>query len=439
MKQSNSILWENWLFSLLIMLSLCLQTTYTRSQSDLPSDTTLALVDVTILQGVEPIRQDHMTVLIEGGRIQKVGKTSEMSIPVQSRQMHLSGKYLIPGLIDGHVHIRSFPDVQFEYALKWGITSIRCMGDNAAYIKLLQKDWKSHRTITPDLYFSAMVIGNSYYENNRSRVMQMYSNEYELGESPWLRILKDTIAYEDTASWEAWIESAKQFGATGIKTYSHITSEQLNSLVQTAHRAGLKVWSHPHLVYTDTKRIAQAGVDLITHALTFLLPVDWDLKENGYTFRLEYLHSGRIDSILTLVKSKGILLEPTLVIGLQEFSRRNVDSSIVQASLEVLKRALGLGIPFVAGTDLPLPQRLGDKPILFNELQSFVTLLGITTAEALASATIYNARSIGMEMELGSIEQGKIADMIVLKKNPLDSIEYLSEIDLVIKRGSIVR
>ena len=316
--------------------------------------------------------------------------------------------------------------------MRWGITSIRSMGDNAGYIKLLKDDIEHGSMKGPDIYFSAVVMGNEFFKKNRMRLLQMNSLDYKIGDAPWLRIIDDSTNYDSV------ISGAKDGGATGIKLLSHITPEQLSCIVRKAHLHGLKVWSHPHLVYTDTKGIAEAGVDLITHASALLFPVEWELEKDGYVFNTSYLESGRTDSILAVVKENGILLEPTFTVGLQELSKQNVDSSTIVANIEVLRRALNLGINLVAGTDLPLPQRMNDKPILFEEIKYFIDLLGMKPSVALATATINNAKAIGMQDKLGSIAPGKIADLVVLQKNPLENIENLAHIHFVIKKGEII-
>jgi len=392
----------------------------------------LALMNVTVINPVEPFVQKHQTVLIREGEISAIGNTQDFVLPENACRIDLTDKYVIPGLIDGHVHLKTFPDIQLENALRWGITSIRSMGDNAGYIKLLKDDIEHGSMKGPDIYYSAIGMGDEFFEKNRMRVLQMNSLEYKIGEAPWLRIFNKTTNYDSVVS------GARNIGATGIKLYSHITHEQLSCIVRKAHLHGLKVWSHPHLVYTDLKGIAEAGVDLITHASALLFPVEWNLEKDGYVFKTDYLESGRIDSILAMMKKNGILLEPTFAVGLQELSKQNVDSSTIEANIEVLRRALNLGITLVAGTDLPLPQRMSDKPILFQEIEYFIDLLGMKPSAALATATINNAQAIGMQNSLGSITPGKIADLVVLHKNPLENIKNLAHICFVIKKGEII-
>jgi len=111
-----------------------------------------------------------------------------MVVNADARVINLSGKYIIPGLIDGHVHVRLFPDIQFENALRWGITSVRSMGDNAGYIKLINDDNRNGLVNYPDIYFCSMVFGRQYYESNRVRVMQAHAEGCKIGEEPWMCI-----------------------------------------------------------------------------------------------------------------------------------------------------------------------------------------------------------------------------------------------------------
>ena len=107
--------------------------------------------------------------------------------------------------------------------------------------------------------------------------------------------------------------------------------------------------------------------------------------------------------------------------------------------LSISGMLLRMGVPLVAGTDLFLPGRREDKPTLFGELRYFVEVVGMTPAEALAAATINNASVIGIEENRGSIHEGKVADLAVLRRSPLENIDNLSEVLHVIQKGRIIR
>ena len=152
--------------------------------------------------------------------------------------------------------------------------------------------------------------------------------------------------------------------------------------------------------------------------------------------------SGRLDSILNIVKNKDIMLEPTFVMffsgvrnSIQEDSLR---LSIEKAAIQVIKKAFKRGISIVAGTDESLPQEAESYPALLDEMRYFVDLLGMTPSEAIISATYLGAKAIGIEKTHGSIEVNKIANLVILNDNPVEDINNLKSVDFVIKHGKII-
>lgn len=400
-----------------------------------PATRLLVLKNVTLINGEPPSRQEGVNVHIQGTYVVEIVADKPSHVPEGAEVLDLTGRYVIPGLIEGHVHLRGLPDRQLEYALHWGITSIRSMGDDGSYLRDIKTAIEKGELLGPCIYYSAVFAGPRFFEEDR-RARLATPDRYKLGEAPWMRRVDEQT---DVA---AVVRDAKECGATGIKLYNFLTPELVRTIALEAHRQHLKVWSHPHLTYADGQQIAAAGVDLITHSMALLLPASWDLERNGsLAFQLEDLESGRLDAILAVVKQNGVFLEPTWTVFAKQLGPGAGDSEVAKkraAALEVLKRARAAGITLIAGTDVDLPQRPDEKPRLFDELACFVELVGMTPTEALATATCHSAAVLGDEA-LGSIRKGKLADLIVLKKDPTRDIRNLAEIELVIKNGQIVR
>jgi len=123
---------------------------YAQNQNDIPQkDSCLVLKNGTIIDGIHPYKQEGMTIIIRGDTIVEIDKDSNATIPKGASVINIKGKYVIPGLIEGHVHIRNLPDIQFEYALRWGITTIRSMGDDASYLQLVKDAIKKGEICVP--------------------------------------------------------------------------------------------------------------------------------------------------------------------------------------------------------------------------------------------------------------------------------------------------
>jgi imidazolonepropionase-like amidohydrolase len=400
-----------------------------------PAGTALVLRNVTVVNGEPPQRQEHCTILIRDDRIADVVAGEAPSIPEGAKVLDLTGRYVIPGLIEGHVHLRGLPDRQLEYALRWGITSIRSMGDDAAYVREVKAAIEDGELLGPRIFYSAAFAGPRFFEEDR-RARLVTPDEYKLGDAPWMRRV------DEQTDVRAIVREAKECGATGIKLYNFLAPELVRTIVLEAHRQHLKVWSHPHLTYADGQQLAAAKVDLITHCMGLLLPVDWDQKrDGGLALQLNDLASGRLNAALAVAAQNHVVLEPTWVVFTKMLGPHAGDPETAQkqaAALEVLKRARARGITLVAGTDLDLPQRREEKPRLFDELACFVELVGMTPTEALATATHHSAAVLGRD-ELGSITKGKLADLVVLEKDPTQDIRNVAEVELVIKNGQLVR
>jgi imidazolonepropionase-like amidohydrolase len=398
-------------------------------------DNCLVLTNVTVIDGIHPYKQEGMSIIIQGNTIVEIDKSSSISIPETASVINLKGKFVIPGLIEGHVHIRNLPDTQFAYTLRCGITTIRCMGDDVSYLKLIIDAINNGEISGPDIYYSAVFAGERFIKGDIRAKMATPGN-YTLGEAPWIRMI------DENSDILSVVMDAKKCGATGIKLINYLPPDQVKYITNEAHRQQMKVWFHPHLTYSDSKVIAEAGVDLITHAPLILLPSKWDLKTDGsLTVELDSLNSMRADSIFNIIKENNIFLEPTFSVYFDMLNKISDDSSKNQLKkryVGIVKKANKLGITIIAGTDVDLPQSPDEKPALFDEIKYLVKLVGMTPYEALSSATLFGAKAIGIEKTHGSIETNKIADIVVLEKDPIDNIENLKTTSIVIKNGKII-
>lgn len=421
----------------LIVVFVLLTFTCTAEASLNQIEKPIVLYNCNLINSKLPFYQDSMCMVIEGNLIKRIVKTKNYKAKSDEVLLNMTGKYVIPGLINGHVHLRGLPDVQLTNALKWGITTIRSMGDDVSYIKLIVEATEKGLFQSPSIYYSAGIGGTELFEEDyRTRLVT--PKEYKPGEAPWLQMINDS------SNIEQMIKKAKACGATGIKLLNYIKPDEVKKIVVLAHEAGLKVWSHPHLTFTDSKEIANCGVDLITHTPLLLAPIDWNLKKyNGLSQNETYLENGRIDSILSLIKENNIYFEPTIsmynfLLGKYEIGSDSIVFMKKNLTKKLLKKAWEMGIEFVAGTDLDLPQSEEEIPHLFQELYYFSEVIGMKPVEAIRSATYVGAKAIGIEESYGSIEEGKIADLVILERNPIHDIRNLESTFLVIKHGELI-
>jgi imidazolonepropionase-like amidohydrolase len=398
-------------------------------------DSILCLADVTIINTIEPYVLKHQTIQIKDDVIISIANTSDISIPKNSKVINLKGKYLIPGLIDGHVHLTGRPERSLEIALKKGVVALRDMGGDASYLKLVKDAVISNDLDGPDIYYSALLGGKELIENDL-RVKLSTPPNYQLGEAPWMRLVSDSSNVNQI------ILDARNCGATGIKMYSNISPELCRNLVSAAKKETLKTWGHAALFPASVEEVIAARTEVISHVPFLLYDRDWDLKKDGsLAFNNSQLKSPRFLKILELMRENKTSLDPTLSVfmwSIDKFSADEKSEELKKTLFAAVKLAFDYGIKIVAGTDVPLPVSEDEFLPLHKEIEMFVKNCGLPEIEALKTATIYNAEILGIDKTHGSVEVGKKADLVILTGNPLKRISNIEKIYFVVKNGKII-
>lgn len=392
----------------------------------------IVLMNAFIIDGKGNSIQPNMAIVIQGSSIVNICKMSDLIASKNYTQIDLKGKYVIPGLIEGHAHLQNFPDKQLKYALDCGITSIRSMADDASYIQLLEEDKNDGKNVYPDIYYSAAMAGVKFFQLD-PRPVRITPSNYILGEAPWMRLINDK------SNFSKIVQDARDCGVTGIKLYAYLTPIQVKNITEEAHRKNLKVWSHPYLNYSNISTIASSGVDLITHATMI---VNGKGGSDVHSIDYNFISKGELDSVITILRKNDIAVELTFDMIFHSMAKGISDSlfqRLKDVHIEVAKKFWKAGLKIIAGTDMPLPQKEDEKPALFIELQYFVNSIGMTPIEAISCATYLSAKVLGLENTFGSIEIGKKANIVILDKNPGMDIKNLNYVYLVIKNGQIIK
>ncbi|HVP58624.1 MAG TPA: amidohydrolase family protein [bacterium] len=368
-------------------------------------------------------------IVIRGQLIQRIVKHGREKYPSGAALVDLSGGYAIPGLIDGHVHLTNRPERGLELMLRAGIVAVRDMGGDGAYLRQIKAAIGKGEILGPDIYFSALVGGPDLILND-DRAKMATPMDYELGAAPWMRIV------DDSSNIAQVVADAVTCGATGIKIYSHVSSDVVGRICLEAHRRGIKVWAHSFVYPARPEDVVAAGTDVISHAEGLLYRPDW-APGRGPGLDTSEVKSERLAHILDAMQARGTMLDPTVLVTNDRLARNDneVNSSKRAALYEVVRLAHARGIALVAGTDLPPPTSDEETPALYEELRVLVDKAGLTPGEAITAATRNNAVALGIEGSYGTIEPGKVADIIILEKDPTADIRSISKIKLVIKNG----
>ena len=365
------------------------------------------------------------TLVIERNKILKILPASSTEWPKNSEVVDAAGKTILPGLIDLHTHL-TFPLTEGEtakavsesdatlraveklrYFLESGITSVRDVGSQGD-VTFRLKEWvRDNRLAGPRIFPAGQFItaeGGHSTENTPDELIK------------WMGATRLASGPDE---WRLAVREQFHRGADVIKVGSHFSFEEIKAAVQEAHELGLKVTVDAETFYIQ--RAVEAGADTIEHPLP------------------------RSDETIQLMAKKGVAADPTLIpyqIIFDEWggyfgstSRRFTFSN--EANLEMLKRLKRAGIKCGVGTDLILHwYRYLPGPYI-RELKNFVAA-GWSVPEALAAATKTNSEILDMDDRLGTLEPGKLADVLVVDGRPDENLDDLAKVDLVIRNGYTV-
>jgi imidazolonepropionase-like amidohydrolase len=370
-------------------------------------------------------RSREGTLVIERNKIARILPAGTIDWPKDARVIDVSGKTVLPGLIDLHTHLtypltmddfgvaKSEPDAtlraveKLRYFLESGITSVRDVGSQGD-VTFRLKEWvRENRIPGPRVFPAGAFItgeGGHSTENTPDEL---------------IRMMDATRLASGPDDWRQAVREQFHKGADVIKLGSHFSAEEVAAAVAEAHELGLKVTVDAETFYIE--RAVEAGADTIEHPLP------------------------RTEQTLQLMAKKGVAADPTLIpyqIIFEEWggyfgstSRRFTFSK--DANLEMLKRLRRAGIKCGVGTDLILHwYRYMPGPYI-RELKNFMEA-GWSVPEALVAATKTNAEILDMDDRLGTLQPGKLADVLVVNGRPDENLDDLAKVELVIRDGYLV-
>jgi imidazolonepropionase-like amidohydrolase len=430
------------------LLSVLLLATAEPAQSPATASTsTLALVNATVIDGNGGAPLPQMTVLISNARIVDLFATGKKKLPAGATVLDLTGRTLIPGLIDAHVHIANSlqpteaRDRMLRFALRGGLTTVRDMGGDAIALAEMARAANDSAAQSPRIFFSAMMGGPTLFSDPR---MKTAPHGATPGEVAWLRAITPQTDISKA------VADAKATGATGLKVYADLPADLVTKITAEAHRQGMKVWSHATIFPAKPSDAVAAGVDSLSHS-AYLVWEGVSTVPNSYRERLkgDYksvpVTSEAITALLGRMKANGTVLDATLFI-FDSFTRtaqpppgvRDL-KQLVNWTFEVTKRAHALGVAIVAGTDSMGRSDRDEFPNLHTELDLLVQKCELTPLEAITAATRTAAQVLGIQNAYGTIAKGKIADLVVLSDDPSRDIRNTKKIVYIIKGGSLYK
>jgi imidazolonepropionase-like amidohydrolase len=429
-----------------LLIALILLTLHATARAQQSGQGTLVLRGVTVIDGTGRAPVPNQNVVISNGRISAV-VASTVAPPAGARVLELSGRFVIPGLVDAHVHVTSpfvIPEQQdsmLAFLFDSGVTSVRDVAGDA----IVLREW-AQRAIAaslpaPRIYYSALMAGNDFVRTE-PRAAPIAHGQVP-GEAAWLRGLTETTDLSSA------VAAAKQTGATGIKIYADLSPGMVNRVAAEAHRQGMKVWSHAAVVPAKPADAVDGGVDVISH-ISYLvyegndpMPASVRLWRGMADYTGFSVEAPALTRVLQSMKERGTMLDATLIQVNIAGARAELDEArpdlhpMRSWSFAMARRAHAFGIPFVTGTDFMGRPAIDSVSYVHDEMELMVSQAGMTPVQAISAATLNGARAIGRAQDQGTIEAGKLADLVVLAADPTVDIRNTRGILHVIKAGQV--
>ncbi|WP_205854159.1 amidohydrolase family protein [Phenylobacterium kunshanense] len=386
----------------------------------------------TLIDGTGGRPRPGMSVLVEGERIRAVLPADRLPPPAGARVVDLTGKYLLPGLIDSHEHLATPPNRRRAEAilrrdLFGGVTAVRDMADDLRAVADLSRASLKGEIPAPDIHYAALFAGRSFFDDPRTAAT---TYGFRPGETPWMQ------AIDERTDLRQAVTLARGTSATAIKIYANLDARLVRRLAAEARRQGLKVWVHTAVYPATPAEVAKARPDVMSHACSLAhqtagTPASYQSRTPIAASRFLASDDPGVGRVLALMKPREIILDATTSIYHQPRPRPGLCSGELSDAL--VRQAWQAGVQISAGTDWVAPAA-DPWPTLHHELAALVKL-GMPPSEVIRAATFNGARAAGRLSDMGSIAPGKLANLIVTDRDPTADIENLKTLELTVKRG----
>ena len=396
------------------------------NEKDLPKgNQVIAFVGATLIdgRGGDPIQ--NSCVIVRDNTIEAVGKQGDVKIPDGAQIEKVEGLTILPGMFDAHYHNENSATLPAAY-VRHGITSVRDPGEwNESYAGV-----RSSGIPLPRLFLTGPHLNT-------------YPPAYP----------EDAMIVQDAEEGRLAVEKLYRGGATAIKVYYGLPVGTIQAICTAAHAHGLPVMAH--LEISNAVDAINAGLDGIEHVTSFgtvLLPpydaeqykqrvlANNDARKRGRyeawnSFKFE--NNPVADSLIQFLARKKIFLSPTLAAF--EKQPDQGDSIEVQAFKNMLT-FVGLakkgGVPIVLGSHTFVTY--AEFGYAFYREMELLQAAGLSNMEIIVAATLENARYFRVDERLGSIEKGKLADLVFVEGDPLKDLQALRNAKKVLLNGAWV-
>jgi imidazolonepropionase-like amidohydrolase len=380
----------------------------------------LVITRARLIDGTGSAPLEDAVIIIRDGKFAKIGIAKEVKLPGDAQIINVAGKTVVPGMIDAHVHITYPPNEEETYLVNDSICSFR-----AAHF--LKRHLLGGITTVRDV---------AAYHNVSLMAKKAYQEGILIGSRPI--VVGEGITCTGGHGTERWGLAFEADGADGFRR-----------AVRTQIKAGadlikiLPPYSHAEIKAAIEEAHAQEKF-ITVHSGIFREQYDfvrWAVEEGADGIEHAYAIP---DDVIQIMADKGIYNVPTLSILAKladEYSKKEGWEWKVKKYREseiIFKKMRKAGIKMAVGTDAIFNYMNEYPGMFFEEIERFVKL-GYTPMEAIAAATKISAEVCRAADKLGTIEEGKIADLLVIEGDPLKNIECLRNTSIIIQEGKVIK
>jgi imidazolonepropionase-like amidohydrolase len=389
---------------------------------------TAVLSHATVIDGTGSPAIKDASIVISNGRIVEIGPAPRVKAPAGAQVVDLAGKTIIPGIINAHAHINAGAAAKIRKYAQHGVTTVIGMGGDGDDVLRLRDEQRRTGVL------------------NGARILTVQERFEFVKDSPAPEIARmkvDELAKKNVDAVKVVVDNRRN---TVVKLPAEITA----AIIDQAHKRGLRVMGHIH-DYEDAKRLVEQGVDMLAHEVR-------DREIDDAFVRLMKTRKVGITSTLTrelstftYADSPDWLNDPFFLKGaapdLVQKARgewkvqqaKAPDLALNRADFEFaaknLKKLAAGGVRIGLGTDTGNPGPRFEGFFEHLEMELMAKHGGMTPMQVIQAFTKNNSESLGIDQDYGTLAKGKVADLVVLDRNPLEDIRNTRTIHAVYLGG----
>lgn len=402
---------------------------------------TYALHHLNIIDVNKKVVLKDYSIIIHQDKILNILPSEAYVANDTTQSIYLQNKYVVPGLIDAHVHFATDPTEErrdhaekvLKEMLLSGITSVRDMAGDTRALSGLARNTLVGDIDGPTIYYSSLMAGPEFFSDPRTIASAQGG---ESGKMPYMKEI------DSNSDLKIEVAQAKGTGASGIKLYAKLSAAEIKNIVAEAKKQDMVVWSHAALYPTKPSEVISSGVISISHANLLLYEdylSDKKLKErwqghgkveNDSLFWDKEFKKLDFVPLYTSMVAHEVVLDATTTV-LEKYAEEPKFTWVYEIGKRIIAQAATNNVMIAAGSDSD------QKTFVQYEMKLLVEQCDMSPMQALVAATKHSAKATGIFDTEGSIEPGKKANLLFLNADPSTNVRSIDDVFMVVKNGKL--